>query len=139
MSDLKYSIQNFISPAYPRWRKTLSRHEYSDVTHLAVESNFNLILDFYHGEKEEGHVDWEAQEDSKKFFKELESIVNWIENDRSKWQKEMEDELSNATLNNKKMEYEKKYEQYNRLEKLMFDKETEILKWFIDNRGYFWA
>jgi hypothetical protein len=139
IDDKKYALKNFISPPYPMWRKTLPRHQYKDVTTIVVESNFNLILDFYQGEKKNGNVDWNAQENTKKFFEELTSVVKWIEEDRIKWEKELNDELSNASKNRKEKDYEKKYGQYDKLQKVMKDKETEILKWFIDNREFFWS
>jgi hypothetical protein len=136
--DAEYAFKNFISPSYPRWRKTLPRHKYNDICTVVVESNFNLILDFYYAEIEAGYTDWNAQENTKKFFEELTSTVKWIEKDRIQLDKELNDELMNSCKNKMEKNYDKKYAQYDILQKSIKDKETEILKWFIDNRDFFW-
>lgn len=126
--DFKYSIRNFIKPSYPRWRKTLPRHKYSDISEVFVNSNFNLILDFYHEEASKGYIDWEYDESHRNFYFTLSSYVKWIEEDRGVFSKKMEDLLT-----------EKNFSEYDNIEKIIKEKESEILKWFVDNKDFFWT
>ena len=140
---IKYAISNFISPCFPRWRKVLPRHKYSDITELVVESNLALICDFYHEEVVDGCVDWSDNDEHKKFYTELVANVHWIEHERNKIDK-MKDEALTKAVNNRiktngEFDYAKTYADHDRLEKHKTEKETEILKWFIDNRDFFWT
>lgn len=112
--NLGYKIKNFIKPCYPRWRKTLRRNSYVEADYLIVQSNFNIILDFYYEEVVNGYFDWASDLFTKKFHDELVKNVKWIEGDRNS------------------SDYFEKV-------KTITDKETEILKWMIDNRGFFWS
>jgi hypothetical protein len=126
--DLKYSVQNFLKPSFPRWRKTLPRHKYSDISEVFVSSNFNLILDFYHEEVSEGYVDWEHDERHRTFHSTLVSYVKWIEEEKV----EISNKMDNCLL-------AREFAEYNNLEEVMKKKESEILKWFVDNRDFFWT
>jgi hypothetical protein len=145
--DFKWAVQNWLKPCFPRWRKVLPRHKYSDITEMIVDSNFALILDFYHEEVVDGHVDWNSDEIHKKFKKELEKNVLWIEKGREKLQEKIDKALSESNANRKfinknskkTFDYEKTYKQHNKLEKQKKDKINEILKWMIDNREFFWT
>jgi hypothetical protein len=139
LTEAHWATKNFIKPAFPRWRKTLPRHKWSDITRVVVESNFNLILDFYYEEVLDGWVDWDSDEIHKTFKNKLEENVKWIEEGRARWQNEIDEELTRASKNKSVKDYNKRYGEYNKLEKTMHDKETEILKWFIDNRSFFWT
>ena len=43
----KYAVKRFFKPLFPRWRKSCSRHRYTDIKELVVTSNFALLLDFW--------------------------------------------------------------------------------------------
>jgi hypothetical protein len=145
--DFKWAIQNWLNPCFPRWRKVLPRHKYSDITEMIVNSNFALILDFYYEEVIDGHIDWNADKIHKKFKKELEKNVLWIEEHRVKLEEKIDNALSEAHKNRKfvikndkkTFDYEKTYKLHNKLEKQKEDKTNEILKWLVDNRGFFWT
>lgn len=137
--DFYYASKRFFDPFFPRWRKTLARHEYTDATELLVKSNFNLILDFYYDEVVNGCVDWESDEKHSEFLKRLKEAVDWIENGQQKLEDKMNEELSIATKNKKEKDYHKKYKKYNKMEKQLFDTQTKILTWAIENRGFFWS
>jgi hypothetical protein len=141
--EMKYTLSNFISPCFPRWRKVLPRHKYSDIANVMVESNLALICDFYHEEVIDGNIDWGHNEEHKKFYTELVENVNWIEHERHKIDRMMREALTEAVKNkikkNEKNDYFETYADYNNLEKHKIDKETEIIKWFIDNRDFFWT
>lgn len=135
--EFKWSIKNFLNPCFPLWRKTIPRHKYADGVHLIIESNFNIILDFYK-EASKSHVDWESSEEHSNFYKKLEEYKNWIKTERNKINEIMNIELSIATKNKHIKDYNEKYKTYNQLEEDLKNKETEILNWLIENREYFW-
>ena len=137
------AIRNFIKPCFPRWRNVLPRHKYGDITYVMVESNFALICDFYHEEVVKGWVDWTSDDVHKKFYTELVAAVHWIETERKKVEDLTEEALTKAVKNkikvNGKLDYHSTYADVDRFEKHKAEKETEILKWFVDNREFFWT
>ncbi len=144
LRDFKYAVKLFFKPRFPRWRKVLPRHKYSDMTQTVVEANFAMLLDFYYEEVVDGFVNWESDDVHKTFFDKLKEHVNWIEKERKEQDTLMSEALSSASQNKvytaeKRLDYHKTYEEYNRLEQQIKDKETEILQWMINNRDFFWT
>lgn len=144
LRDFKWAFKLFFKPCFPRWRKVLPRYKYSDMTHVVVEANFAMLLDFYYEEAVDGIVNWEGDEIHKTFFDKLKEYVNWIENERKEKDNQLSESLTAASINKvytaeNKLDYNKTYEEYNNLEQQIKDKETEILKWIIDNRDFFWT
>lgn len=143
LRDSKYAIKLFFNPQFPRWRKVAPRHKYIDTTELIVESNFALIVDFYREEVVDGHVDWSADDIHKKFYTELVAAVNWIEEERKKVERLTDEALSKAVkskvMKGGKFDYHATYADFDRLEEHKKQKDTEVLKWFIDNREGFWT
>lgn len=129
--DIKFAIKNFIKPSFPRWRKTLPRHKFSDLTWLVIESNLNLLLDFWHEEVVDGFVNWQSDESHKKFYKELKSYVNWIEKTREDLIKKANKTLLSSSKN--------KYKKYEEIEEQIDEKEKEIVKWMVDNKTFLWT
>ena len=145
IKDVKYNIKIFLRPFYKRWRATLPRHQYKDISQLIVDSNFALLLDFYYEEVLDGHVDWDADELHKTFRNELEKHVDWIENQQPILEKEIESALTEAHDNKKfsketgKIDFNKTYKCHNKLEKIKEQRITIILTWMIKNRVFFWS
>lgn len=141
--DFSRSVRLFFKPCYKRWRSVLPRWEYSDAQHLIVEGNFAILRDFYHEEVVDGIVDWDYDELHKNFKDKLQEYVKWVEEDRKVLDEKLSEELSKATKNkifvDKKLDYIETYKSYHELEKEIKEKETEILKWMIDNRELFWS
>lgn len=142
--DIKSCVRLFISPCHPRWRKVLPRHRYSDITELIITANFALILDFYYEEVENGWVDWSSTKHHQKFYDQLTEYVKWIEEDSKNLEEKITKALTDATVKKiyKKdgsFDYEQTYKKLHRLEEEKQKKETEILKWFVDNRDRFWT
>jgi len=136
----KYAVKRFFKPLFPRWRKSCSRHCYTDIKELVVASNFALILDFWHEEISKDIVNWNADETHKTFYKELKSAVKYIEEGRQKLQDKADKELEKASnIKKKNLSYQERYGKYNAAEQLMEDQDTHILSWFIKNRCYFWT
>lgn len=143
LREAKCAIKLFLKPCYKRWRKVLPRWKYSDAQHLLVESNFAILRDFYYEEVIDGFVDWNYDEFHKTFKSKIEEYVAWIEVKRNAFEEKMNDELSKAAKNkiivDGKFDFETTYKVYNEMEKEFKEKETEILKWMIDNREMFWS
>jgi hypothetical protein len=134
-----WNTKRFFNPAFPRWRKTLPKHQWRDISEVVIDSNLNLILDFYYEEFMDGNIDWDSDEKHKTFKEQLITHVNWIEEGRKRLSNDIDDALTEAHNNEAVVDYYERYGEMHRLEKIMYDKETEIVKWFIDNRSFFWS
>ena len=140
LRDFKYATKRWFSPLYPRWRASLPRHEYSDISELVVTSNFALIQDFYWEEMVDGFIDWEGDDSHKEFHKQIKSYIHWIEKELPDLEETYSKELKKASsFTGEYAEYDVKYKEVICLEKEKEDKTTEILTWFITNRGFFWT
>ena len=139
LSDVKYGIKRFVKPLFPRWRKSCSRHEYTDVQELIVSSNFALILDFWYEEVLDSTVEWDSNDEHKQFYEELSTHVKYIETGKKALEDKSSKELSIASKKKGKKSYEERYGKYNKLEQELRNNDTHILSWFIENRRYFWT
>ena len=143
VKEMKGNLYRFLNPFHPRWRKVLPRHKYIDITELVIDSNFALILDFYHEEVKQGIVDWKSDDRHKKFHKELLNAVKWIEKDRINHLDKIDKAISLATktpvMKRGKYDYLATYKEHNKLEDELKNKDTKILTWFIENRDFFWT
>lgn len=138
----KYAVKRFFNPILPRWRKTLKRHQYSDICEIIRTSNFNLILDFYYEEVVDGVVDWNADDLHQKAYKEIIETVKWIEEEREKAVEKSYELLDKSNRKYKEdgtVDYKSTYKEHDELESFIKNKDTEILKWMIDNRDFFWT
>ena len=150
-------IKTIFKPNNNRIRKAIPR-QYSDISGLVVNVNFEFIKAFYEDEYKADIVDWEATEQHSEFAKWLESAYTYITKDRP----QLETDLDNAypphkdfkdmfkpyvNKDGKKMyefaddgvPYEVKYKEVNRIEELIENKDTEILTQFVKRRNYFWT
>jgi hypothetical protein len=150
-------ILPIFSPSNQRIRKAIPR-QYSDISGLIVNVNFEFIKAFYEDEYKADIVDWEATEHHSEFAKWLESAYTYITKERP----QLEIDLNNAyppfksfddmfkpivDKDGKKMfemaddgiPYEVKYKDVNRIEEEIENKDTEILTELIKRRDYFWT
>ena len=150
-------IKTIFKPNNSRIRKAIPR-QYSDISGLIVNVNFEFIKAFYEDEYKADIVDWEATEQHSEFAKWLELSYKWITQRRP----QLEIDLNNAyppfksfddmfkpivDKDGKKMfemaddgiPYEVKYAEVNRIEKVINDKDTEILTELVKRRDYFWT
>jgi len=145
-------------PSNSRIRKSIPR-QYRDVTSLIVDINFEFIKAFYEDEYVDGGVDWSATEHHQEFAHWLELSYKWITQRRLELEKERDDAYPKRSgdfldsfveitdENGKKLykfkddgiPFEEKYAEVNRLEKLIDEKDTEILTQIIKRRDYFWT
>ncbi len=138
LRNFYYATKRWCKPLHPRWRACLPRHEYCDISELIARSNYALIQDFYWEEMVDGFVDWDGDDQHKEFYKQIKGYVEWIEKNLPK----LKEDCSNALIKaseSKETDYKTKYAEFNRLEKVIYDKETEILEWLANNRGFFWT
>ena len=96
LRDFYYGAKLFLKPCYPRWRKTLKRYQYGDPPYIIVESNFNLLIDFYEEEVKLDLIDWNSDDKHKLFYKELLAHIKWITEGRPLYKERMEEELKKA-------------------------------------------
>lgn len=139
LAGFKRSVNLWFNPIHPRWRASLPRHKYCDVTELVVISNFALIQDFYWEEVVDGFVDWTADEPHRAFHSKLVTYIQWIEHDIPKLKEQLTQSISNASSTPLEGGYYEKYKESISIEKEIQDRETEILIWFAENRGFFWS
>jgi hypothetical protein len=151
-------VKPIFKPKHSRLRKAIPR-QWCDITSLIVDVNFEFIKAFYEDEYVDGVVDWSASEHHQEFARWLELSYKWITQRRPQLEKEKDDaypkrsgDLSDMFIEitdeqGKKMyqfkddgiPYDIKYAEVNRIEKVIDEKDTEILTELIKRRGYFWT
>jgi hypothetical protein len=150
-------IKPIFKPQNKRLRKFIPR-TWKDMSHLMVDLNFEMIKVFYEDEYKAGIVDWESDQPHRDFSKWIENSYFYITKARPK----LEIDLENSYPPSKPMEemfehipqedgttriylkddgipYEIKYAEVNRIEKLIEETDTKILKEFIEYRHFFWT
>ena len=139
LNELKYATKRFFSPLCPRWRKSFPRYEYRDVCSVIENSNFALILDFWYEDVLNGFTNWNSSSTPhvKKFYKELEKAIKYIEVGRKELQQKLDEALDESSKKKAKP-YNVRYGKYNKLEQKLKDSDTTILVWAMTNRHFFW-
>lgn len=161
-SGWKFRYFDFIRPIFipqnKRIRKVIPR-TWTDVSHLIEIVNFEFIKAFYEDEYIDGHVDWDAFPTHREFADWLEAAYKYITVERPQLEKDMDAaypplrpieewfEPLEETIDGKKgfrmkddgLTYEEKYGEVNRLEKLIDEKDTDILTEFVKRRHFFWT
>jgi hypothetical protein len=152
------AIKPVFRPSNSRIRNSIPR-QYRDVTSLIVDVNFEFIKAFYEDEYVDGIVDWTATEHHQEFATWLEKSYIYIIDERPELEKQKDyaypkragdfcDSFVEITDENGKklykfkddgISYEEKYGEVNRLEKLMVERDTDILNQLIKRRDYFWT
>ena len=144
-------------PCNQRIRKAIPK-QWSDISHLIIEVNFEFIKAFYEEEYKADIVDWNATEQHKEFAEWLEKAYNYITKERPSLENDMNkayppsrslEEMFTPTTDEQGrrmftmvddgIPYEVKYAEVNRIEKLINDKDTETLNELIKRRDYFWT
>ncbi len=151
------SVKPIFKPSNSRIRKSIPR-QYRDVASLIVDVNFEFIKAFYEDEYVDGIVDWSATEHHKEFAEWLERSYNYITKERPSLEKEKDNSYPKTwsiddmfepfidengrkmyQMKNDGIPYDIKYKEVNRLEKLIEEKDTDILIEIIKRREYFWT
>lgn len=136
--EKKYAVKRFLNPFYPRFRKSMPRHQYSDVSEALRKVNFALLLDFWHDEILNGCVDWNDNEAHKTFFKKIKAAVKYIEVERPKLEERADKALTVATKK-RKGTFEERYGKHDAIEKEIARKDTDLLVWMMQEREMFWT
>jgi len=136
--EKKYAVKRFISPFYPRFRKSVPRHQYSDVSEVLRKANFALLLDFWYDEMVDGCVSWQDTAKLKNFFKRVQAGVKYIEVERPALENKADTALTAATKK-RTGTFEQRYGKHDAIEKKIADKDTELLVWMMQNREMFWT
>jgi len=154
-------VKTIFKPYHSRLRKVIPR-QWSDLTELVVDINFEIIKSFYEDEYSKGIVDWESDDSHKNFAQWLEGAYKYITIERPEYEKQMDaaypeadfdnmfeepetDKHGNVTRRMKSCEerygktYEELYGEVNRLEVLIDKKDTKIITEMVKNRNYFWT
>lgn len=137
--EFKNSIKNLLHPNFPRWRKTLPKRSNIPANFLFINSNFNIVLDFYHDQVIPNKNYY--QERNKEFYDQLVINVDWIENKKTKFEKQLNDILKKASNGSTKDKidfnesYDRIYSQHEIVKKNFEQQETAVLKWLVDNRN----
>jgi hypothetical protein len=136
--EKKYTVKRFFNPFFPRFRKCLPRHTYSDISEAIRKVNFALVLDFWHEEIVDGLVDWNDTEGHRSFISGMKKAVKYIEQERPKLVSQADAALTVAT-NKKKGTFEQRYAKHDAIEKKIDEKDTELLVWVMQQREMFWT
>ena len=136
--EKKYAIKRFIKPFYPRFRKSMPRHKYTDVCEAFRKVNFALLLDFWYDEMVDGIVNWNDNPLHKAFFNRVKAAVRYIEVERPALEKKSDTALTVATKK-KKGTFNERYAKHDAIEQKIKQKDTDLLVWMMQNREMFWT
>ena len=150
-------LRPVFAPKHSRLRKAIPK-QWVDITGLIIDVNFEFIKCFYEDEFIDGVVDWSATEQHSEFALWLEESYLYITKERPELEKQKEDSYPKMASFDKLFEeivdengkklyqfkddgipYDIKYGEVNRLDKLIEEKDTDILIQIIKRRDYFWT
>jgi hypothetical protein len=150
-------VSPIFKPKNSRLRKAIPR-QWRDVSSLIVDVNFEFIKAFYEDEYVDGIVDWSATEHHQEFATWLERSYLYIVDERPELEKQKNEAYPKSSsiddmfelivdengrnmyqMKDDGIPYDIKYKEVNRLEKLIEDKDSEILTQLIKRREYFWT
>ena len=150
-------LKPIFKPKHSRLRNAIPR-QWCDISSLIVNVNFEFIKTFYEEEYVDGVVDWSASDHHKEFANWLEQSYLYITKERPELEKQKENSYPKMAPFDKLFEeiidesgkklfqfkddgipYDVKYGEVNSLEKLIEEKDTDILNQLIKRRDYFWT
>ena len=139
LRERKYKIKCFFFPKHPELRKAIPR-TWADISSLVVDLNFAMILSFK-DEADKSCVDWDSNEDHRKFKNWLDSAAHWITVGRPNCEAQRDSLYPPHPLTDlqKGKSYEELYGELNKMEKLISDTDANIIKQMIDYREYMWT
>ena len=150
-------LKPIFKPKNSRLRKVIPR-QWRDISSLIVDVNFEFIKAFYEDEYVDGVVDWSATDIHQEFSKWLEQSYLYITKERLLLQNELTEAYPKTPSINNMFElivdengrkmyqmkddgipFDVKYADVNRLDKLIEERDTDILIQLIKRRDYFWT
>lgn len=137
--ELYWKVYRFFKPCHKDIRKVIPR-QWSDIANLIVDVNFAMILSFKK-EAESSFVDWDGTDDHRKFKNWLDSVVHWIEQGRPACEAQRDALYPPHPLppEMKNKSYDELYGELNKVEALIAETDSSILKQMIEYRDYFWT
>jgi hypothetical protein len=139
IKDFKYKIKCFFFPYHQELRKAIP-NTWRDISSLVIDLNLAMILSFKK-EADASWVDWDGTEEHRKFKNWLDSAANWVQEGRPNLEKLRDNAYPPYPLPDrmKDWNYEQLYSEVNRIEKLINDTDSNIIKQMIDYRDYMWT
>jgi hypothetical protein len=139
IEDFKYKIQCFFFPKHQEIRKAIPR-TWADITSLVVDVNFAMILSFKK-EADESFVNWDGTPQHRQFKNWLDSSAHWITVGKPNCESQANTLHPSHPLTDlqKSKSYEELYGELNKMEKLISETDSNILKQMIDYREYMWT
>lgn len=137
--DSIYAIKVLFKPYHSDIRKAIP-HEWSDICSLVVDVNFAMILSFKK-EADESFVDWNGTDGHRKFKNWLDSTAHWIKEGRPNCKSQCDALYPPHPLppELKGKSYNELYGELNKIEELIDQTDSNILKQMIDYREYMWT
>jgi hypothetical protein len=139
IKDLKYKIKCFFFPKHQEIRKAIPR-TWTDLSDLVVDLNFAMILSFKK-EADESWVDWDGTEGHRKFKNWLDAAADWIQKARPELEKQRDNSYPpmGPFKDRSGKTYDELYGEVNRIEKLINETDSNIIKQMIEYRDYLWT
>lgn len=137
--EARYTIKCFFKPYHSDIRKAVP-HKWADVSSLVVDVNFAMLLSFKK-EADESCVDWDGTENHRKFKNWLDSAAHWITVGRPNCKAQADALYPPYPLpgNMRQWTYDQLYGELNKMEKLINETDSNIIKQMIDYREYMWT
>jgi hypothetical protein len=139
IKSIKYNIQCFFFPKHSEIRKAIPR-TWADITSLVVSLNFVMIISFKK-EADASCVDWDSTTSHREFKNWLDDAAHWISTQRPELEKQRDNSYPKYPLVHdlEDCSYDKLYGEVNRLESLISETDTRIIKQMIDYREFMWT
>lgn len=135
----RFKIKTIIKPQHSRIRKSIPRH-WMDLDYVLVMVNFEIIKSFYEDEYKDGLIDWNSDESHKKFSKWLEKAYKYITLERPRLEKKVEQSYPDLDkIESGKKTYKELYGKVDDYEKIIFDRDTEVIYELLKNREFLWT
>jgi len=137
--DFFYKVKCFFKPKHQEIRKAIPK-TWADISSLIVDVNFAMIVSFKK-EADQSYVDWDGTEKHREFKNWLDSSAHWITVGRPNCEAQADILYPPYPLPNhlKGKSYNELYGEMNKINILISETDSNILKKMIDYREYFWT
>jgi len=137
--DFFYKVKCFFKPKHQEIRKVIPK-TWADISSLIVDVNFAMIVSFKK-ESDQSYVDWDGTEKHREFKNWLDSSAHWITVGRPNCEAQADILYPPYPLPNhlKGKSYNELYGEMNKINILISETDSNILKKMIDYREYFWT
>jgi hypothetical protein len=132
-----WTVYRFFNPCHKRIRKVIPR-KWTDLTELTLLINFEIIKSYV--EEEMDQISWDHHDEYKKVAEWLRSSYEYITKERNELSDEFSKALDQASdKKNRDLPYKERYEETNRIEALIDEKDKEVLIGLANYRQYLWS